>query len=203
MRNKTRLLLAAAIAVSLGAALPADQASAATATGQTKFTVALQPVLVLDYYQEIDLTVNSAALTALAGTSTNLTATKGITASASGTALTGDAALSTNGGGLSNISLTLNNVWSVRSILAKSSTTTVNIGLGASSSGATATLKASTDNSSTIGLSNPGTTSSVPNGGTGFASPVYGNVTMTMDLSNAKTADTYSGGNIYITATST
>jgi hypothetical protein len=198
-----KILLAAVLAAALGSALPAGQASAATATGQTKFTVALQPVLVLDYYQQIDLTVNSAALTTLAGTSTNLSASKAITASASGTALTGDAALSTSAAGLTNVSLTLNNVWSVRSILAKSSKTTVAIGLGATSSGTTATLTAGTDTSSTIGLSSPGTTSTVPNGGTGFATPVYGNVTMTMDLSNAKTADTYSGGNIYITATST
>lgn len=198
-----KILLAAVLAAALGSALPAGQASAATATGQTKFTVALQPVLVLDYYQQIDLTVNSAALTTLAGTSTNLSASKAITASASGTALTGDAALSTSAAGLTNVSLTLNNVWSVRSILAKSSKTTVAIGLGATSSGTTATLTADTDTSSTIGLSSPGTTSTVPNGGTGFATPVYGNVTMTMDLSNAKTADTYSGGNIYITATST
>jgi hypothetical protein len=198
-----KIVLAAVLAAALGSALPVGQASAATATGQTKFTVALQPVLVLDYYQQIDLTVNSAALTTLAGTSANLSDSKAITASASGTALTGDAALSTSGASLSNVSLTLNNVWSVRSILAKSSTTTVAIGLGATSSGSTATLTAGTDTSSTIGLSNPGTTSTVPNGGTGFATPVYGNVTMTMDLSNAKTADTYSGGNIYITATST
>lgn len=198
-----KILLAAVLAAALGSALPAGEASAATATGQTKFTVALQPVLVLDYYQQIDLTVNSAALTTLAGTSTNLSASKAITASASGTALTGDAALSTSAAGLTNVSLTLNNVWSVRSILAKSSKTTVAIGLGATSSGTTATLTAGTDTSSTIGLSSPGTTSTVPNGGTGFATPVYGNVTMTMDLSNAKTADTYSGGNIYITATST
>lgn len=198
-----KIVLAAVLAAALGSALPAGQASAATATGQTKFTVALQPVLVLDYYQQIDLSVNSAALTTLAGTSANLSASKAITASASGTALTGDAALSTSAAGLTNVSLTLNNVWSVRSILAKSSKTTVAIGLGATSSGTTATLTAGTDTSSTIGLSNPGTTSTVPNGGTGFATPVYGNVTMTMDLSNAKTADTYSGGNIYITATST
>ncbi|MFK2905840.1 hypothetical protein ISP17_17910 [Dyella ginsengisoli] len=198
-----KIVLAAVLAAALGSALPAGQASAATATGQTKFTVALQPVLVLDYYQQIDLTVNSAALTTLAGTSTNLSASKAITASASGTALTGDASLNTSAAGLTNVSLTLSNVWSVRSILAKSSKTTVAIGLGATSSGTTATLTAGTDTSSTIGLSNPGTTSTVPNGGTGFATPVYGNVTMTMDLSNAKTADTYSGGNIYITATST
>lgn len=198
-----KIVLAGVLAAAISLALPAGQASAATATGQTKFTVALQPVLVLDYYQQIDLTVNSAALTTLVGTSANISNSKAITASASGTALTGDAALSTSGAGLTNVNLTLNNVWSVRSILAKSSTTTVAIGLGASSSGSTATLTAGTDTSSTIGLSNPGTTSSVPNGGTGFATPVYGNVTMSMDLSNAKTADTYSGGNIYITATST
>lgn len=198
-----KIVLAGVLAAAISLALPAGQASAATATGQTKFTVALQPVLVLDYYQQIDLTVNSAALTTLVGTSANISNSKAITASASGTALTGDAALSTSAAGLTNVNLTLNNVWSVRSILAKSSTTTVAIGLGASSSGSTATLTAGTDTSSTIGLSNPGTTSSVPNGGTGFATPVYGNVTMSMDLSNAKTADTYSGGNIYITATST
>ena len=198
-----KIVLAGVLAAAISVALPAGQASAATATGQTKFTVALQPVLILDYYQQIDLTVNSAALTTLVGTSANISNSKAITASASGTALTGNAALSTSAAGLTNVNLTLNNVWSVRSILAKSSTTTVAIGLGATSSGSTATLTAGTDTSSTIGLSNPGTTSSVPNGGTGFATPVYGNVTMSMDLSNAKTADTYSGGNIYITATST
>jgi hypothetical protein len=159
-----KILLAAVLAAALGSALPAGQASAATATGQTKFTVALQPVLILDYYQQIDLTVDAASLSTLVGTSANLSASKGITASASGTALTGDAALSTSTSGLSNISLTLDKVWSVRSILGKTSTTSVTIGLGATSSGTAATLTAGTDTGSTIGRSNPGTTSTVPNG---------------------------------------
>ena len=199
-----KTLLAAAVAVAGVVAVPASHAATtATASGQTTFKVVLQPVLVLDYYQEIDLTVNSAALTTLAGTSANASASKAVTASASGTTLSGDAALVSSSTGLKNVSLTLANAWSLRSILGKTSSTTVAIGLGASSSGTTATLTAGTDASSTIALSNPGTSTTVPAGGTGFASPLYGNVTMSMDLSNAKTADTYAGGNIYITATST
>ncbi|MGA0588370.1 hypothetical protein ACO2Q2_14775 [Dyella sp. KRB-257] len=201
--NKT--LLATLIAIGIAAVIPAgsaDAATSATASGQTTFKVTLQPVLVLDYYQEIDLTVDSAALNTLVSGAGNTKTTQAVTATASGASLSADAALKTSTGGLKNISLTLKNTWSLRSILGKSSQTTVAIGLN-SANGSSATLSGTADSNSKIALSAPGTSFTGSTGGTGFANPVYGDVTMTMDMSNATSADTYTGATIYITATST
>lgn len=207
--NLKPTVLAVALAAAGVLAAPASYAaSSATATGITTFKVILQPVVFLDYYKEIDLTVNATALQTLASNpaSTNPTTTKAITATASGSALTADAALTAGGSSLTSVSLTLNNAWAVRSIDTPSSgSTTVTIGLG-SASGTSDTLTGVTDTASTIALSNPGTSTTIPAGGTGFANAVNGNVTMTMDLSSAKSADTYassSGNDIYITATAT
>ncbi|MGH8147836.1 MAG: hypothetical protein ACREPY_16080 [Rhodanobacteraceae bacterium] len=206
MNLKPTLLAAALAATAILAAPAGHAATSATATGITTFKVILQPVVVLDYYKEIDLTVNAAALQTLAGTSTNPTTTKAVTATASGSALTANAALVAGGSDLSNVALTLNNAWAVRSINTPTSgSTTVTIGLG-SASGTSDTLTGVTDTASTIALSNPGTTTTIPAGGTGFANAVNGNVTMTMNLGNAKSADTYAsstGKDIYITATAT
>jgi hypothetical protein len=198
-------LLAAVLAAALGSALPAGQASAATsatATGQTTFKVKLEPVVVLDYYQEIDLTINSSALQTLAGTPAGQAATA-ISATASGATLTTDAAITPGSIDLTAIPLTINKAWAIRSIAsATSGTTSVEIGLD-SATGQTATLTAAGDAASTIGLSQPGTSFSTLTGGTGFATPVKGDVKMKLDLSGAKSADTYAGATIYITATST
>ncbi|TAM60706.1 MAG: hypothetical protein EPN49_08405 [Rhodanobacter sp.] len=174
---------------------------AATATGQTTFKVILQPVVVLDYYSEIDLTINSAALQGLAGTSAGQAA-KAISATAGGAALTTDAAIAPGAIDLTKVPLTISNAWAVRSIATSTGTTSVTIGLG-SAAGSTATLTGTTDTTSTIGLSAPSTSFATLTGGTGFATPVKGDVKMDLDLSTAKSADTYAGATIYITATST
>lgn len=208
MNLKPALLASALAAAGLLAAPASFAASSATATGITTFKVILQPVVYLDYYKEIDLTVNAAALQTLASNpaSTNQTTTKALTATASGSTLSADAQLVAGGNNLSSVALTLNNAWAVRSIDTPSTgATTVSIGLG-SATGTTLTLNGTTDTASSIGLSNPGTSTTIPAGGTGFANAINGNVTMTLNLGNAKSADTYksaSGNDIYITATAT
>ena len=104
--TKTILSLAFASLFAFAASTPVE---AATATGVTTFKVILQPAVALDYYKEIDLTVNASGL--LNGSSANQLATKAITATASGTTLTADAGLVTTGSNLSAINLVLNNVW--------------------------------------------------------------------------------------------
>lgn len=198
MLFKKTLLSAAVVAVTL-LATPASHAA------NTNFKVILQPIAVLDYYQEIDLTVNSAALQTLVNStaSGNPTSTKAITATASGATLSGDAAIVPGGFNLSSVALTISNAWAVRSIAtAGSGKTTVTVGL-TTAGGASATLTGATDTTSTIGLSSPSTSFATLNGGTGFATPVKGDVKMVMDMSNAKSADTYAGGVIVITATAT
>ena len=195
-----KTFFATAVAVAVLAGIPTTHA--ATATGQTVFKVRLQPIVVLDYYSEIDLNINSTALQTLVGTPAGQAATA-ITATAGGAALTADAAITPSAVNLSAVQLTINNAWAVRSISTPSTgSTTVTIGLNAAA-GTTATLTGVVDTASTIGLSNPGTSFAGLTGGTGFASPVKGDVKMTMNLSTAKSADNYAGATIYITATST
>jgi len=196
-----KTLLFAAMIAGLGIiAVPSSHA--ATATGVTTFKVILQPVVVLDYYQEIDLTIDSTALQSLAGAPAGQAATA-ITATAGGAALTTDAAITPGTINLTAVPLTISNAWAVRSIATPTAgSTSVTIGLD-SVNGATATLTGATDNTSTIGLSAPSTSFATLTGGTGFATPVKGDVKMDLNLSTAKSADTYAGAKIYITATST
>ena len=196
-----KTLLFAAMIAGLGIiAVPSSHA--ATAAGQTTFKVILQPVVVLDYYQEIDLTIDSTALQTLTGAPLAGQAAKAISATAGGAALTTDAAITSGTIDLTKVPLTISNAWAVRSIATPSGSTSVTIGLG-SASGSTATLTGTADTSSTIGLSAPSTSFGSLTGGTGFATPVKGDVKMDLDLSTAKSADSYGGATIYITATST
>ncbi|WP_297921721.1 hypothetical protein [Metallibacterium sp.] len=200
--------LAASLAIALGMALTPTPAAAAAAstTGQTTFSVILQPTTLLYYYSAINLTVPSSALLALAGgapaalAAQGLTATGGTSSTLSATA----AAFATSApGSISAVGLTLSNVWAVRSITTPSSgTTKVSVSFSGTTTQATATLSGSTSGSS-IALSSLATSPTSFNGTGLGGAPQVGNVTMTMDLSNAKTAQTYSGATIYITATST
>ena len=65
---------------------------------------------------------------------------------------------------------------------------------------------AGSDTTSTIALSNPSTNFTATTGGIGFTTPTSGNITMTMNLNAAKSAEIYkssAGTDIYITATAT
>ena len=198
--------LAASLAIALGMALTPTPAAADTATGNTTFSVILQPTTLLYYYSAINLTVPSSVLLTVAGgapaalAAQGLTATGGTSSTLSATA----AAFATSApGSISAVGLTLSNVWAVRSITTPSSgTTKVSVSFSGTTTQATATLSGSTSGSS-IALSSLATSPTSFNGTGLGGAPQVGNVTMTMDLSNAKTAQTYSGATIYITATST
>lgn len=197
--------LAAGLATVLGLAMTPTPAAAATATGNTVFKVILQPVTLLYYYSEIDLTIPSSALLTLAGGAPANLGVKAVNGSAASSTLTADALITPGTpSALSNVSLTMNNVWAVRSITTPGAgNTTVSVSFVSGTPTPTATLTGATSGSTaTIALSGLATSPS-PFPGTGFGTPKYGNVSMNMDLSNASTADTYQGATIYITATST
>jgi hypothetical protein len=200
--------LAASLAVALGMAFTPTPAAADTATGNTAFKVILQPVTLLYYYNEVDLTIPSSVLTTLAGG-----APAGLTAAAvtaSGTSSTLSASLTSPApsaapGSIGSAALTLSNFWAVRSITSPGSggLTTVTVSFASATAAPTATLTGTTTTTATIGLSALATTNS-SFAGTGLGgTPQTGNVTMNMNLSNATTADTYQGATIYISATST
>ena len=197
--------LAASLAIALGMALTPTPAAAAGTTGQTTFSVILQPTTLLYYYSAINLTVPSSALLALAGGAPAALGAQGLTATGSASTLSATAAAFATSapGSISAVGLTLSNVWAVRSITTPSSgTTKVSVSFSGSTTQASATLKSSTAGSN-IALSSLATSPTSFNGTGLGGAPQVGNVTMTMDLSNAKTAQTYSGATIYITATST
>ena len=198
--------LAASLILALGMAVAPTPAAAAPATGNTVFKVILQPVTLLYYYKEVDLTIPSSVLLKLAGGPPTALGAQALTAG--GTSSTLSASLTSPAGavaaGISGAALTLSNFWAVRSITTAGSggNTTVTVSFSSTPGSSSATLKG-TASGSTIALSSLATT----NGsftGTGLGgTPQTGNVTMNMDLSNAATADTYAGATIYITATST
>ena len=199
--------LAASLAVALGMAFTPTPAAADTATGNTAFKVILQPVTLLYYYNEVDLTIPSSVLTTLAGGASSGLAAQAVTASGTSSTLTASltSPATSTAAGISSAALTLSNFWAVRSITSPGSggLTNVTVSFASSSAAPTATLKGTTTTTATIGLSALATTNS-SFAGTGLGgTPQTGNVTMNMNLSNATAADTYAGATIYITATST
>ena len=201
--------LAAGLVIALGmAAAPAPAVAAGSpVTGSTTFKVQLQPVTLLYYYQEVDLTIPSSVLLTLAGGQPAALGAQALTAT--GTSSTLSASLTSPAGtassGVTNAALTLSNFWAVRSITtAGSGNTTVSVSFSSSAASTAATLTGTTTGStSQIALSNLATTNT-SFAGTGLGgTPQTGNVSMNMDLSKAATADTYAGATIYVTATST
>ena len=203
----TKTLRTTALAASLAAVLglaAAPTAMADTATGNTLFTVKLSPVTLLYYYAQINLTLDSTAMLAVAGGSpaalaaTALTATSG---NVSGGAVSLSAGITPSAvAGINAVGLDITNAWAVRSVTtAGSGKTTVSV---AFSGGPTATLNGAVDTTSNIVLSNAGT-NVAPFAGTGLGGVQLGDIKMNMNLANAKSADTYGTATIVITATST
>lgn len=203
----TKILRTTALAASLAAVLglaAAPSAMADTATGNTQFTVKLSPVTLLYYYSQINLTLDSTAMLAVAGGSPGTIAATALTAT-SGNVAGGAVSLSAGitpsaVAGINAVGLDITNAWAVRSVTTPTSgKTSVTV---AFSGGPTATLTGAVDTTSTIGLSNAGT-NVAPFTGTGLGGVQLGDIKMNMNLSNAKTADTYGTATIVITATST
>ena len=198
--------LAASLAIALGMAFTPTPAAAAGTTGNTTFSVTLQPTTLLYYYSAIDLTVPSSALVTLAGGATTNLGAQALNATGTASTLSATAATIAPGapGSISAVGLTLGNVWAVRSITTPSSgTTTVTVSFGTGSTAVTSATLNSPTTGSSIALSSLATSPTSFNGTGLGGTPQVGNITMTMDLSNASTAEIYSGATIYITATST
>ena len=198
--------LAASLAIALGAILTPTPAMADTATGNTAFKVILQPVTLLYYYGEVDLTIPQSALLSLAGGAPKALSTQ--TPSATSSLGTLSATLTSPAGsapgGISNIALTMANFWAVRSITSPGTGggTTVSVSFSSSSATASASLTGATSGSTAkIGLSGLATTPT-SFAGTGLGGAQLGSVSMDLNLTNAATADTYQGATIYITAIS-
>ncbi len=119
----TKILRTTALAASLAAVLglaAAPSAMADTATGNTQFTVKLSPVTLLYYYSQINLTLDSTAMLAVAGGSpaalaaTALTATSGNVAGGAVNLSAGITPSAT--AGISAVGLDITNAWAVRSV---------------------------------------------------------------------------------------
>ena len=191
------------VGFALGLAFPAAFAVAASgaAKGVTSLSIALAPTVVLDYYKSIAITITSADIAALIGTSSNTSSAVVAPATVSAGKLVANAGLVTNAAvaNLSAVALTLKNAFSVRAIDSASGSTTISIGL-ASQTGTRLRLRNGT---ATIVASAPTATFT---GNGSLVTPVYGSIGMTLKLTSANIPGVYStaaGADIFINATAT
>lgn len=198
-------MLTAAIAAGLFAT------SVQTRAASVNLSVTLPKVTILDYYSSINVNIDSASLlTALNTKNENsLNAAPAGTLSAStGSLNLALGALSASAtGSLSALTLNINNAWAVRSLQSSSgANTTVSAVLATAtlSNGTSATDKITMTALEPTSGSTTGSGGNISVTGTGLApsKAVVGGYTMTMDLSNATSAATYTGGVITVTATS-
>ncbi len=200
MTRRRRFGITAALAL---AALAVAGARPAVA-GTTAFKVRLQPVTLLYYFSAIDLTLDSTALARLAtpAAGTVLSA-KALTATATGSGLTANAALVPKAANRMNaVQLTISNAWAVRSIgSARGGRTTVSARF---SSGSRATLGGPAGSGAVIILSNLGVNPNrIAPAGLDPAEARQGALRMRLDLSRARSAGSYGTATIVITATTT
>ena len=206
-KRGTRL---AAATVAFGALFGAHSASAQTAV--VDLNVTLSPITLLYYFSTVNVTVPSSAMAGMlcgSGTASaiystsaancDLGATGALTASGSGTGLSANAAIGTNPGGYSAaaVPLTLQNVWAVRAIGGTSTSTTVSISLGVST-----TLSLAGTGPQTIVLSTPTVSTAPATGGSGTSAVTFldpglvnaqqGSVALSLNMSNATASGVYS-----------
>jgi hypothetical protein len=194
---------AAALVAGAGA-LVSPVSGTQAATGQTDIDISLSPIVVLHYYSSVSVTLNGTDL--LAQTFVN---DEQAVLSGGGTLASGSGDLTVNlgmspagptGGGLDAIPMVLQDAWAVRAI---------------SSAGNDVQLEIVLDNDTLTGpdgseitMDNAAVSDGAATGGTivfppqGLFRPVVGDVSFTLDVTNAARAGNYSGGVYTLTATS-
>jgi hypothetical protein len=203
------LRLGASFAFACAAFLGSGTAHAQNAV--VDLNVTLSPITMLYYVSTVNVTVPSSAMAGmLCGTGTasaiyNTSASNcdhGISgtlnATGSGTGLTANGAIGTNPAGFSGaaVPLLLQNVWAVRAIGGTSANTTVSISLGSSNTltrtGGTETIVISAPLVSTTPAVSGNNTTAVTFLDPGLVTAQQGNVSLTLNMTNATAAGLYS-----------
>ncbi len=203
IKNLRRISLVAAAAVGLSAVAPSSQAQVSV-----DVNVTLDGIVILDYYNQINITIPSAALLNLTGCTLAGSVqqcsqgTISATATVAGSQLvvpTTPVPLTPVTGtiDLAAVPLLLEDVWAVRAIATAAQQVNVLVAVP----GGASTL---TNGAATIELSLGSGTNPVVFPPPGLAAPVHGNVSLELDLSNATLAGQYSsasGSDYTLTAT--
>jgi hypothetical protein len=173
------------------------------ASGQTNIDITLEPVVILHYYSDIDVTITSEDLSEIFSGATDGAVNEPgtpLALTSNGVPLTLDADISPDTtGDVTSATLTLTNAWAVRAL--SNNDVTVAIAID------TATL--TSGSSGTIGMSNAvvddGTSSGASINFTplGLATPEVGDVSIDLDFSLVSAGGDFTGGQFTITATST
>ena len=194
MKRLLFVLTIALVALSLNSAPVAAQA-----TGDTDIDITIEGIVILHYFSEVDVTITSGALGSYLtggaaavdeGVGTGASGTMDFNLNISPTALTGNP---------SAVVLTLQNAWAVRSLGGAGDMTqiaiTQNMPTLTHAGGATMTITghavdAGTGPAATVLFASPG-----------LVDPEYGDVQLTLDLTNATSAGEYVDGVFTLTAT--
>jgi len=206
MRTQSRLAAALVVgALALLGSVPA----LAQAQGSTTVSVQIPDIVILHYFSTIDVTIDANAMgTFLTGTPGNSALDEGAgsgTASVVGGTLQADVAMvpSALSGDATAALLVLQNAWAVRAVslgapasetqldVVVTTPTLSNVGLGTSM---TISSAAVTDG---VGAAAPTITFATP----GLGTPEIGDVELTLDMTLASGAGTYTGGVFTLTAT--
>ena len=175
--------------------------TANAAEGTTTIDITLEPVVILHYFSDIDLTITSEAISQVISGAAGGAVDEGtFTVAAGGYPLSYNAAISPDTSGDANsATLTIENAWAVRSL--SSNNVTVAIAIG------TATLNGGSSGS--ITMSNPvvddGTSSgtSIQFASPGLVVPRDGDVQLDLSFASVTGGGAFTGGQFTITATST
>lgn len=205
-KSLSRIALALAIAAVSALTLThwAPTAEAA-ATGSTDIDITLPDIVILHYYSDVDISISAAVLGNLfAGTPGDSTVNEGVVSGTHVSGLTYDLAMgpSALGGDPSAVTLVLQDAWAVRSIsLLGFTDTELDIDV------TTTTLAHSTVATSDIEITGwavddgGGSGDPITFAAPGLASPVVGDVELTLDLTDAANAGDYEDGVYELTAT--
>jgi len=188
--------------VALVASLLCAPAAHAQATGATDIDITVQGVVILHYFSNIDLTLQTSDLetflgyggkTSDEGTITGTGFSPNVDMASSITAPSGDPSAAT---------LTLQNAWAVRAIAASGSSVTVAVTLTDNQLVHATDITKNIDLSSAL-VSEDGSTYAASRSfaAPGLISPEYGNVRMTLDMTDATLSGQYVDGVYTLTVT--